>query len=106
MVDNRPRTRSDGSVDVSTPGKIVQEANRIYKERFQEDYERKHKGKYVAIDVRTGRAYLGSSSDDALRQARGEAPYGVFHLIRVGFRSAFKATSFAGRHDNWIWNIS
>ena len=106
MVDNRSGARSDGNVDVSTPGKIVQEANRIYKENFQEDYERNHRGKYAAIDVRTGRAYLGSSSDDALRKARREAPHGVFHLIRVGFRSAFRSTRFAGHHDDWIWNIS
>lgn len=106
MVDNRSGTRSGGGVDVSTPNKIVQEANRIYKENFQEDFERNHKGKYAAIDVRTGRAYLDSSSDGALQKARKDAPHGVFHLIRVGFRSAFKATGFSGRHDNWIWNIS
>ena len=106
MVDDRPETRSGGSVDVSTPDKIAREANRIYDENYRKDYERDYKGKYVAIDVRTGRAYLDSSSDGALIKARGEAPYGVFHLIRVGFRSAFKATSFAERHDNWIWNVS
>lgn len=106
MVDNRSGTRSGGGVDVSTPNKIVQEANRIYKENFKEDFERNHKGKYAAIDVRTGHAYLGSSSDDALRKARKAAPRGVFHLIRVGFRSAFKSTRFTGHHDDWMWNIS
>ncbi len=106
MADNGSGTRADDRVDVSAPDKIAREANRIYEEKFRKDYERRHKGKYVAIDIRTGRAYRDSSSDGALKKARKEAPHGVFHLIRVGFRSAFKMTRFVRRHDNWTWNMS
>ena len=93
----------DGVLDISTPTKIAEAANRIYAEKFKEEYEKKYKGKYVAIDVRTGASYIGDSSDDASENARRKAPYGVFHLIRVGSRSAFKVTRSVKRDDDWLW---
>ena len=37
--------------NMSSPNKIAEAAKRIYGEKFKEEYERKHKGKYVVIDI-------------------------------------------------------
>lgn len=103
MTDDGTTLPTDRPLDMSNPTKIAQAADRIYETRYKDQYEREHKGQYVAIDVRTEEAYLSDSSDGALERARQEAPHGVFHLIRVGSRSAFKATRFAARQDNFLW---
>ena len=106
MATNGSATGAASVVDASTPTKIAEAANKIYQENFQETYEISHKGKYVAIDIRSGLAHLGDSSDDALEKARKDAPHGVFHLIRVGSPAAFKATRFTEHQDDWLWNAS
>ena len=83
--------------------KIAATAVDIYKERYQEEYERDHKGEYVVIDVVEGGAYVDESSSGALEKARKEAPHGVFHLIRIGFESAFKATRLGEAQEDWLW---
>ena len=104
MTDDDLTSLAGGSVpDLSTPTKIAEAADRIYRENFKEAFEKEHKGKYAVIDVRTAAAYLGDSSDGALENARKESPHGVFHLIRVGSRSAFKATRSVKYKDNWLW---
>ena len=70
--------------------RIADQALQIYKEKFQEDYESQHNGKFVAIDIRGEKAYLGDFAEDALREGRKRSPYGIFHLIRVGSSSAFR----------------
>ena len=90
MAGSGLTTSAGIGADVSALDKIAREANRIYEEKFREDCERDHRGKYAAIDIRTGSVYLDDSSDGALRKARRKAPHGVFHLIRVGFKAAFK----------------
>ena len=94
-------TRS-GIPDLSTPAKIVEAATRLYEEKYQADYEGEHKGEYAAIDVRGRGIYVDESSSGALEKARKEAPNGVFHLIRIGYDSAFKATRFVARQDDWF----
>lgn len=90
--------------DISSISKIAEAAVDIYKEHYQEEYERDHKGEYVAIDVMEGGAYLDESSGGALEKARKEAPHGVFHLIRIGSDSAFKATRLGGgTQEDWLW---
>ena len=90
--------------DISSISKIAEAAECIYKERYQEEYERNHKGEYVAIDVMKGGAYVDESPGGALERARKAAPHGVFHLIRIGSDSAFKATRLGGgTQEDWLW---
>ena len=103
MAEDGPASTGRGMPDMSSPTKIAEAATRIYDEEFKEEYEKVHRGRYVVIDVRTGTPYLGDSSDGALENARTEAPHGLFHLIRVGSRSAFKATRSANPQDNRLW---
>jgi hypothetical protein len=75
----------------STPKEIVEAGEKIYRERYQADYETKHLGKFVAIDVKTGKSYLGDTSSQTLQAAHADEPSSLFHLIKVGSEGAFTA---------------
>jgi len=68
---------------------IAELGERIYKEYFQQRYEAKHHGKFVAVNVHTKDAFLGDTPDEALERGCDAGSKGMFHLIRVGFASAF-----------------
>ncbi len=74
------------------PKLIAKLGEDIYKQKYQAEYEKTQQGKFVAINVRSGTATLGDTSDAALEQAKTADPHGLFHLIRVGFPSAFQVS--------------
>ena len=86
------------------PGKIAEVAERIYDERYRAEFEASHCGEFVAIDVQDGRAYKGQHAELALQRAREQAPYGIFHLIRIGARGAFRA-SYGRQSTSWNWTL-
>ena len=85
---------------LDSPDKIAEEGQRLYEERHKANLEQNRRGEYVAIDVLTGNAYLGRFPEQAIEEARKQAPNGVFHLIRIGAPGAFKV-SFGSRHAFW-----
>lgn len=92
-------------MSLTNPSKIAAAAEKIYNERYQAEYEKDHVGKFVAIDVQDGAAYLGEFPENALQRARKQAPNGVFHLIRIGSPGAFRV-SYVGEHaTNWNWTL-
>ena len=82
---------------------IAADATTIYDRDYREEYEAKHQGKFVAIDIRGQGAYLGEFPEDALQNAREAAPFGVFHLIRVGAKGAFRVRHATGRSTPRYW---
>ena len=72
------------------PKAVSQRGLEIYREKYQAEYESKHQSQFVAIDIRTGAATLGESADEALDKASTANPQGMFHLVRIGFRAAFR----------------
>ena len=71
------------------PGLTVEIGKQIYNERYRDQYEPVHNGKFLAIDVESGIATLGETSSDAMLAGKKAAPGGWFYLMRVGFPSAF-----------------
>jgi len=59
-------------------------------EKYKEQFESDHPGKFVVVDIVGGKAYPGDTPEDALENGRKAAPNGIFHLIRVGSPGAFK----------------
>ena len=93
------------SATLNSPNKIAAEAERIYNKKFRDRFEEAHKGQFVVIDVQDGQAYLGKFAEDALQDAREKAPYGIFHLIRIGALTSSK-NSYVGNHgDAWDWSL-
>ena len=82
---------------------IAADATTIYNRDYREEYEAKHQGKFVAIDIRGQGAYLGEFPEDALQNAQKAAPFGVFHLIRVGSKGVFRVRHATGRRTPRYW---
>lgn len=69
---------------------VSRRGERIYRERYQSEFETKYKGQFVLIDVNDGRAYRGRSEVEAYDSAIDAAPNGEFYLVKVGSPSVYK----------------
>ena len=86
---------------------IVQAAEGVYREHFQDKAEKYHKGEFVVIDVNAKKAYFGIRPIEAHRNARRENPNGLCHLMKVGKPAAFKFSHFhqqpSDDRSSWQW---
>lgn len=88
---------------LTNPKAIAERGEEIYRARYKEQYEREHLGKFVAIDVETGKAYISETPEGALGTARADSANGLFHLIQVGFLGAFRVTRTNHASLDWIF---
>jgi hypothetical protein len=75
--------------------RIAEQGTEIYQRKYRADYELRHKGRFVAIDLKSSNAYLADFPEEAIALARSSAPDGEFFLLRVGSSSAFKSSRLA-----------
>jgi hypothetical protein len=75
-------------------GKIVSEGSKIYEE-IKDQYESSHKGEFLAIEIETKKAYLASSSAEAMVAARSENPGKIFYVMKIGFDAAETMAHFS-----------
>ena len=64
--------------------KIAEEGAKIY-DQIKVQYDPQERGKFLAIDIDSKDAYLGTSSADALALARQQHPNKVFYVVKIGF---------------------
>jgi len=69
---------------------IVSRGEEIYARKYKNDFESRYRGKFVAIDIDTEKAYISDFSGDAIAAGLKDSPDDFFYLIRVGFRAAHK----------------
>lgn len=67
-----------------SPSEVAQLGEEIYLRLHKSQLEASNNGEFVAIDVRSEKAFVGQYSEIALRKAVENAPDGVFHLIKIG----------------------
>ena len=79
------------------PTDAVVEGERIYAQRFQSEFESRFGGQFAVVDIQSAQAVVAEFPEAALEKARTKFPGGVFHLIRIGSRSAFHMSFFAPR---------
>jgi hypothetical protein len=79
-----------GAEALPNPQVIVERGKRIYEERYKADYEREHHGKFVAIDIETEKAYVGSTPNEAFSQGLQASPTACLFLIKAGSRTAWE----------------
>ncbi len=92
------------SASLTNPKAVAEAGERIYREKFQKEYEKVYLGKFVAINVQKESAHVGDSAEEALRVAREADDKGIFHLMRVGFPSAFQLAHLHPHADkDWIF---
>jgi hypothetical protein len=85
-----------------SPSQIAALGQKIYEERYKAALEEKNQGKYVAINVRNAEASVGDTPEQALEEARTKSRDGLFHLLRVGFPSAYSGSSQTS-YDTQDW---
>ena len=98
-------TVTENTIEALQPAEIAESAERIYQERYKEDYERSHSGEFVVIDITTGEAYLGSYPEDAMRLAEEAAPKGMHYLIKIGAPAAFRIGFIGTRNTHVTGNV-
>lgn len=86
-----------------TPQDVEKKGQLIYEQKLKDKLERKHFGKYVAIEVHSGGYFIGDSVDAALTLARKKYPNKIFHSIKIGSEGIFKASGFFSRNDKNEW---
>jgi hypothetical protein len=74
---------------LDNPKAISEVGTRIYNAKYRSAYEAAYRDQFVAINILDESATLGATVDDALTQAENLHPDGIFHVIRVGHRTAF-----------------
>jgi len=87
----------------ANPQDIAQTGQKIYNEKYREDYEKNHAGQFVAIDVNTERAFVASDPEEAVQAAQRAEPKAVLHLIRIGARGAFKVSYTSNAGADWVF---
>ena len=88
---------------LSNPKAVAEAGERIYRDKYRQEYERDHTGKFVAIDVTTSDAFIGDTAEKALEKARAASPNGIFHLILVGSPGAFRVGYTNGATADWLF---
>lgn len=64
--------------------RIASEGAKIY-EGIRVQYDPKEKGRFLAIEVESKNAYLGSTSADAVASAREQHPNKLFYVVKIGY---------------------
>lgn len=62
----------------------------VYEGEVNPDVEPQHAGRFVVVDVDTGRYTVADQELDAFQQAQEQMPEGTFYLVRVGQRAAHR----------------
>ena len=73
-----------------TPHHIKEKGERLYKERFRSKYEKKHSGKFLAIDITTEEAFVADTPEKAMEEAQNKNPNGFFHLVKIGSPGVYR----------------
>ena len=82
---------------------VANKAERVYEDLYQDEYETKFSGQYVALDVLTRRAYVAESPVVAIILARADDPNGLFHVIQIPPASESSAfISLVARLRSWV----
>ena len=80
--------------------RIAEKGTEIY-EKIKVNYDPKEKGKFLAIDIDSEKAYLSDTSAEALELARQNHPNKVFYVVKIGFDVAeTMAKSFINKDNN------
>jgi hypothetical protein len=79
-----------GSSVLPNQQEMAERAERIYEQRYRAEYEKQHHGRFVAIDVDTEQAFIGSTPAEAWSGGLRASLTACLFLVRVGYRSAFE----------------
>lgn len=77
---------------LTSPKEIGERGENIYDTKYKKDFEARHMGKFVAIEVYSEQSFVADTAKEALDKATSAIPDGVFHLIKVGSPGVFRVS--------------
>ena len=69
------------------PLEIAQKGTKVY-QKISKQIEKDHSGNFVAIEVESGKYFLGKTQIEAIEKAKKSFPTKIFYLMKVGFPAA------------------
>ena len=85
------------------PNVAAERGEKIYRDKYKKQYERKYPGMFVAINVLTEEVFISDTPEGALDSAHAAAPDGIFHLIQVGHAGAFRVSHTQETNLDWVF---
>ncbi len=82
----------DGGGDAKSQAEeIARRGREIYEREIRsEEFDREHKGEFMAVDVTTGAYEIDPDEAEAFDRAEDKNPEGLFYFMRVGYRAAHR----------------
>jgi hypothetical protein len=90
-------------MEITNPKETAERGDKIYNDKYRAEYEARHLGKFVAIDVTTEDASVADTASQALESARQKNTNGTFHLIKVGSAGAFRVSYSLNEQLDWLF---
>ena len=87
----------------ASPQSIAEKGEAIYREKYQEEYERVFPGQFVAINIESGAAFIAETPEKAIENARASSPKGLLHLIKIGSSGVYRLGYVSSANANWIF---
>jgi len=72
---------------------LIQKREKFYEEKLKDKLEKRHFGKFVAIEVDSGEFFIGETLEEALEKAKKKFPDKIFHSIKIGSPGVFTSSS-------------
>lgn len=69
------------------PLEIAHKGRDVY-QKISKQVEKEHSGDFVAIEVESGKYFLGQTQVEAIEKAKKSFPAKIFYLMKVGFPAA------------------
>lgn len=76
---------------------LVKRGQQIYDEQLKGQFEPNENGRYIAIEPKSGRYFLGDTGTEALVAAYNTMPDARFYLTRIGHTTAHTIGGYASR---------
>ena len=76
--------QSLSSLPTIYPSEIARKGEEIY-QKISKHIEKKRSGDFVAIEVESGKYFLGQTQMEAIEKAKKRFPQKVFYLMKIGF---------------------
>jgi len=73
---------------IADPEAFARRAEEYYAEHLRAKLEPDHKGDYLVLDPETGDYEMDANQAVAFRRAIAKHPDALFHIMRVGYRTA------------------
>lgn len=93
---------NNNTVFSASTEEIIQKGQKYYEEKLKNKLEKKHLGKFVVIEVDSGKYFIGDTLEETLGKARKKFPEKIFHSIKIGSPGVFTSSGIY-RKNGYRW---